>query len=106
MIRLSLKNISESCCREIATDILVCHMADKREEIVKSYEYHIEVLSVEEFNIFEEITKDWNIKSHRERFSQIKYLEKCASKLPLNCYQYIKAQTSCILMIITLKRKL
>ncbi|WP_238309026.1 ATP-binding protein [Prevotella veroralis] len=91
MIRLSLENISESCYREIATDILVCHIANNREEIVKSYEYHIEDLPVEEFNLFEEITKDWNIKSHRERFSQIKYLEKCASKLPLNCYQYIKA---------------
>ena len=91
MIRLSLENISESCYREIATDILVCHIANNREEIVKSYEYHIEDLPVEEFNLFEEITKDWNIKPHRERFSQIKYLEKCASKLPLNCYQYIKA---------------
>lgn len=91
MIRLSLENISESCYREIASDILLCHIADNREEIVKSYEYHIEDLPVEEFNLFEEITKDWNIKSHRERFSLIKYLEKCASKLPLNCYQYIKA---------------
>ena len=91
MIRLSLENISESCYREIASDILLCHIADNREEIVKSYEYHIDSLSVEGFNLFKEITKNWNYKTHRERLSQIKYLEKCASMLPLDCYLYIKA---------------
>ena len=91
MIRLSLENISESCYREIASDILLCHIADNREEIVKSYEYHIDSLSVEGFNLFKEITKNWNNKTHRERLSQIKYLEKCASMLPLDCYLYIKA---------------
>ncbi|WP_455065908.1 AAA family ATPase [Prevotella nigrescens] len=91
MIRLSLENISESCYREIASDILLCHIADNRVEIVKSYEYHIDDLSVEDFNLFKEITKNWNNKTHRERFSQIKYLEKCANMLPLDCYMYIKA---------------
>lgn len=91
MVRLSLKNISEPCYRETANDIVRCHIADNREEIVKSYEYHIEDLSVEEFHLFKEITKNWNNKTHRERLSQIKYLEKCASMLPLDCYMYIKA---------------
>ena len=91
MVRLSLKNISEPCYRETANDIVRCHIADNREEIVKSYEYHIEDLSVEDFNLFKEITKIWNNKTHRERFSQIKYLEKCANMLPLDCYMYIKA---------------
>ena len=91
MVRLSLKNISEPCYRETANDIVLCHIADNREEIVKSYEYHIDDLSVEDFNLFKEITKNWNNKTHRERFSQIKYLEKCASMLPLDCYMYIKA---------------
>ncbi|ERJ78975.1 AAA family ATPase [Prevotella sp. F0091] len=91
MVRLSLKNISEPCYRETANDIVLCHIADNREEIVKSYEYHIDNLSVEDFNLFKEITKNWNNKTHRERFSQIKYLEKCASMLPLDCYLYIKA---------------
>ena len=91
MVRLSLKNISEPCYRETANDIVLCHIADNREEIVKSYEYHIDSLSVEDFNLFKEITKNWNNKTHRERFSQIKYLEKCANMLPLDCYMYIKA---------------
>ena len=91
MVRLSLKNISEPCYRETANDIVLCHIADNREEIVKSYEYHIDDLPVEEFNLFKKITKNWNNKTHRERFSQIKYLEKCASTLPLDCYMYIKA---------------
>ena len=91
MVRLSLKNISEPCYRETANDIVLCHIADNREEIVKSYEYHIDSLSVEDFNLFKEITKNWNNKTHRERLSQIKYLEKCASMLPLDCYLYIKA---------------
>ena len=91
MVRLSLKNISEPCYRETANDIVLCHIADNREEIVKSYEYHIDDLSVEDFDLFKEITKNWNNKTHRERFSQIKYLEKCANMLPLDCYMYIKA---------------
>jgi len=91
IVRLSLKNISEPCYRETANDIVLYHIADNREEIVKSYEYHIEDLSVEEFHLFKEITKNWNNKTHRERLSQIKYLEKCASMLPLDCYMYIKA---------------
>lgn len=91
MVRLSLKNISEPCYRETANDIVLCHIADNREEIVKSYEYHIDSLSVEDFNLFKEITKNWNNKTHRERLSQIKYIEKCASMLPLDCYLYIKA---------------
>lgn len=90
-VRLSLKNISEPCYRETANDIVLCHIADNREDIVKSYEYHIDDLSVEDFNLFKEITKNWNNKTHRERFSQIKYLEKCANMLPLDCYMYIKA---------------
>jgi len=91
MVRLSFKNISEMCYRETAIDILLCYMVDNRENIVKSYEYHIEDLPVEDFNLFKDITKNWNNKTHRERFSQIKYLEKCASILPLDCYMYIKA---------------
>ena len=47
-------------------------LRDNREKIVKSYEYHIEDLSVEEFHLFKEITKNWNNKTHRERLSQIK----------------------------------
>jgi len=90
MVRLSFKNISEPCYRETASDIVLCHIADKREEIIKSYEYHIDDLPVEDFNLFKEITKNWNNKTHREHFSQIKYLEKCARFLPLDCYLYIK----------------
>ncbi|EKX94342.1 AAA family ATPase [Alloprevotella sp. oral taxon 473] len=91
MVRLSLKNISEPCYRETANDIVLYHIADNREEIVKSYEYHIDDLPVEEFNLFKKITKNWNNTTYRERFSQIKYLEKCANMLPLDCYMYIKA---------------
>lgn len=91
MVRLSLKNISEPCYRETANDIVLCHIEDNREEIVKSYEYHIDDLPVEEFNLFKKITKNWNNKTHRESFSQIKYLEKCTSTLPLDSYMYIKA---------------
>lgn len=90
IVKVSFKNISEPNFDAMSKKIILKYMKDDREEIMKSYEYHISYLPVESFELFRMITLNWKQKTHKDYISLIKYLNKCAGLRPRDCYQYIK----------------
>lgn len=78
--------------RELGIKFLERYISDKREKVVKAYCRYCNCLPVEAFNWYCRISEAWIDKKYRDIYNQLKYVKKCISTYPIQCYRFISSQ--------------
>ncbi|MCQ2077178.1 MAG: ATP-binding protein [Bacteroidaceae bacterium] len=90
LIEISCNYNGNEVFANLSKSILTRYASDNRESIKATYRSYCDKLPIESFELFCTFSKDWKHNTRRDIQEELKYLEKCSGRRPVECYQYIK----------------
>lgn len=90
VVECSLKSIAEPDYAQLSEIYVRRYATDGRSKVHESFIRHCDALPANQIHMFAEVTAGWSIDKYGDCYNVIKYLEKCSSDYPVECYEYIR----------------
>ncbi len=92
LVEVALKSYEHTEYRDLSIKLLERYASDEREKVKEAYCWYCDYLPVDAFNWYCSISFDGVGKKRREIHDQLKYVKKCISIYPIQCYKFIASQ--------------
>lgn len=92
MVQTAMESFDDSEMREYSAELLRRFSTDDRDSVVKTYCQCCDLLPVEAFDFYCDITKTLPRKKNRMIHYQLEYLQRCISRYPEKCCRFILDQ--------------
>lgn len=92
MLQTAMESFDDSEMREYSAELLRRFSSDDRDSVVKAYCQCCDLLPVEAFDFYCDITKTLPRKKNRMIHYQLEYLQRCISRYPEKCCRFILGQ--------------